>query len=87
MGLPSALKGHAYDVTGGQDVKRNSVGSRAALRLVQVFSGNTKVPQDGCQSTFGNILAAAIRNGCEGFVFGVPPDLVRTWGMANKLTA
>ena len=87
MGLLNALKGDVYDTTGGQNMKKNLIGSSTALRFVQVFSGNTKVSQNGCQSTFGNILAATIRNGREKFIFGVLPNLMRTWSVANKLTA
>ena len=83
----NALKGDVYDTTDGKDMKKILVGSKTALRFIQVFSGKTKVSQNGCQSTFGNILAATMWNGREEFIFVVPPDLVRTWSLANKLTA
>jgi hypothetical protein len=85
--LPNALKGDVYDTTSGKDVKKILVGSKTALRFIQVFSGKTKVSQNSCQSTFGNIFVATIRNSSEKFIFGVPPDLMRTWSLANNLTA
>lgn len=87
MGLLNALKGDVYDTTGVKNVKKILVCLRTALRFIQVFSGKTKVSQNSCQSTCGNILAATMRHGREKFIFGVPPDLVRTWSLANKLTA
>jgi hypothetical protein len=87
VGLPNALKGDVYDTTGGKDVKKILIGSRTALRFIQVFSGKTKVSQNSCKSAFGNILVATMRNGSERFILGVPPDLVRTWSLTNKLTA
>lgn len=56
------------------------------LRFVQVFSGEAEVSANSGERTFGNVFAATIWNGCEGLIFGVPPDFVRTWSLANKFT-
>ena len=80
---------HSAVITEGgkKEVKKILFGLRTILHLIQIFPGKTKVAQNSCQGTLGNVLAAMMRNRGEGFIFGVPPDFVRTWGLANKLAA